>query len=313
MSAAGGPRLVVRNTFLEVFDDSQAAGDAEGGSPRRPRAQTDITDAKLPRKVSYPVDDPTYPLPSDALTSPATAGYGPVHIGGFPEEAHPAFFGKGGPPLLPDPSAQGGVAMPPFPGFGGPFPPPWGCPGMAPGAPSPYAGFPGMPWGYPPAPFPTAAVPQQQQQPGRGGGRQPGQGREGRQAGQRRQGRGFDRRGLWVWRPSGPGCRGLAAAAVPAQRAGRGRLGGRRAGARGAPGLRSRDHGDAPKHPEPVHPGDADYPARRAPVQAELRLRVLADGLQERGQPRLRVREPFDARGCAPVHGDLSGLFQVVI
>jgi len=176
MAATGGPRLVVRNTFLEVFDDSQPFGDSDG--QRRPRAQTDLTDAKLPRKVSYHVEGASVPSPAAAST--AYGGYNPIHIGGFPEEAHAALLGKGGGPLLSAPGAlghhgydalghPGGVGMPPFPGFAGPFPPPWAYPGMAPGAPPPFPGLPGMPWGYPGGGFPPAALPQQQ--PGRGGGR----------------------------------------------------------------------------------------------------------------------------------------------
>mmetsp|Transcript_4119 Transcript_4119/g.13086 ORF Transcript_4119/g.13086 Transcript_4119/m.13086 type:complete len:392 (+) Transcript_4119:135-1310(+) len=170
--ASGGPKLVVRNTFLEVFDDSQPLGDTEG-SQRRPRAQTDTTDAKLPRKVSYPVavDEPAYPLGASG-TSPASASYGPAHLGGLPEETQPGLLGEGGAPLLPAPGAlgaPGGMGMPPFPGFPGYFPPPWGYPGMAPGVPQPFPGFPGMPWGYPGGPLPSDAAPQPQA--GRGGGR----------------------------------------------------------------------------------------------------------------------------------------------
>lgn len=177
MAATGGPRLVVRNTFLEVFDDSPALADSDGAQ-RRPRAQTDLTDAKLPRKVSYPVDgDPAYPLGASAA-SPATASYNPMHIGGFPEEAHAAMLGKGGSPLMPA-AAMGhpAMGMPPFPGFGSPFPPPWGYPGMGNGAPPPFPGLPGMPWGYPAGPFPPAAAAPMPQATGRGGRR--GQGEKG--------------------------------------------------------------------------------------------------------------------------------------
>jgi len=46
----GVPRLVVHNTFLEFDDQSKEEN-------RRPRAQTDITERKAPRKVSYHVDE----------------------------------------------------------------------------------------------------------------------------------------------------------------------------------------------------------------------------------------------------------------
>eukprot|EP00434_Breviolum_minutum_P007881 symbB.v1.2.006954.t1/scaffold416.1/size293898/13 len=45
----GVPRLVVHNTFLELDDQPKEEN-------RRPRAQTDITERKAPRKVSYHVD-----------------------------------------------------------------------------------------------------------------------------------------------------------------------------------------------------------------------------------------------------------------
>mmetsp|Transcript_26699 Transcript_26699/g.84720 ORF Transcript_26699/g.84720 Transcript_26699/m.84720 type:complete len:396 (-) Transcript_26699:255-1442(-) len=172
MAAAGGPRLVVRNTFLEVFDDTPSLGETERAQGR-PRAQTDLTDAKLPRKVSYPVDaDGSYPLLGVGLTAPA-GGYSPVHLGSFAEEspAH-ALHGKGGSPLMPA-GHPGAMGMPPFPGFGGPFPPPWAYPAMGPGAPPPFPGLPGMPWGYPPAPFPVGGCPAPMVQPqgGRGAGR----------------------------------------------------------------------------------------------------------------------------------------------
>lgn len=44
----GGSRLVVRNTFLELLDDTPALGPVES---RRPRAMTDLTDSKDPHKV----------------------------------------------------------------------------------------------------------------------------------------------------------------------------------------------------------------------------------------------------------------------
>mmetsp|Transcript_19296 Transcript_19296/g.42041 ORF Transcript_19296/g.42041 Transcript_19296/m.42041 type:complete len:316 (+) Transcript_19296:66-1013(+) len=49
-AAEGGTKLVVRNTFLELYDDAPALGPVEG----RPRAQTDLTDSKMPQKVDYP-------------------------------------------------------------------------------------------------------------------------------------------------------------------------------------------------------------------------------------------------------------------
>mmetsp|Transcript_102858 Transcript_102858/g.286435 ORF Transcript_102858/g.286435 Transcript_102858/m.286435 type:complete len:400 (+) Transcript_102858:103-1302(+) len=181
--AAHGPRLVVRNTFLEVFDDSPPAGEPEGAQ-RRPRAQTDITDAKLPRKVTYPMEDADPGQQFLGQASPSGAGYSPLHINSFSEESPhvAAMRGKGGPPLMHTPGPLGwtgpaaAMGMPPFP-LAGPFPPPWGYP-VGPGAPPPFPGYPGMPWPYPTAPFPTAAAPMPQPQAGRGAGKR-GQGEKG--------------------------------------------------------------------------------------------------------------------------------------
>lgn len=147
MAKAGGPRLVVRNTFLEVFDDSAPGEDAQP-TKGRPRAQTDITDAKLPRKVSYPVNV-TEEEPHDAQE----AGYSPVHVGGFSEDQASGRFSGAGSHLMPTPGhlgPPGAMGMPPFPGFPGAFPAPWG---YAMGPAGPFPGLPGMPWGYPAGPF----------------------------------------------------------------------------------------------------------------------------------------------------------------
>jgi len=157
MAKAGGPRLVVRNTFLEVFDDSAPGGDAEPAKGR-PRAQTDITDAKLPRKVSYPVN-PTEEEPLDGCGTQAAVGYNPVHVGGFVEDQASGRFPGAGSHLMSTPNPlgpPGAMGMPPFPGFPGPFPAPWAYAAMGPAG--PFSGLPGMPWGYPAAPFGAAGA-----------------------------------------------------------------------------------------------------------------------------------------------------------
>lgn len=163
----GGPRLVVRNTFLEVFDDPPL--EAEGAQQRRPRAQTDITDAKMPRKVSYPMDGQNEQNYFGG-GSPAL-GYGlPPHLGGIPEEMLRDMMSPG---LCPGPG--GFPPMAGMPGYG--FPPPWGFPGaMGPGGmPPPFPGMPGMPpWGFPPMVPPMGGKGQVSNQ---GGGRGAGAGR----------------------------------------------------------------------------------------------------------------------------------------
>jgi len=162
----GGPRLVVRNTFLEVFDDPPL--EAEGAQQRRPRAQTDITDAKMPKKVSYPMDGQSEQNYFGG-GSPVL-GYGlPPHLGGIPEDMMTAALR---PP----------AGFPPMPGYG--FPP-WGMPGM-PGMPPPFPGMPGMPpWGFPPMGMPMGKGNHNQ-----GGGRGGGAGRRQAEKGGGKQDRG---------------------------------------------------------------------------------------------------------------------------
>lgn len=135
VGACGGPQLVVRNTFLEFSDDTQ--GDLEV-THRRPRAQTDLTDAKLPQKVSYHVDaDPS--SPSAGGTMPF---YPPPHFMNVPKDPNHTFPGldtRGA--LMPMP----GPGMAPYPGFAAPWP--WVYPG--PSGMQPFPGF-APPWGYPP-------------------------------------------------------------------------------------------------------------------------------------------------------------------
>eukprot|EP00929_Paragymnodinium_shiwhaense_P108248 TRINITY_DN74575_c0_g1_i1.p1 TRINITY_DN74575_c0_g1~~TRINITY_DN74575_c0_g1_i1.p1 ORF type:complete len:393 (+),score=58.15 TRINITY_DN74575_c0_g1_i1:99-1277(+) len=128
--ADGGPRLVVRNTFLQ-FDDEQTVQQG-----RRPRANTDLTDSKLPQKIGYPLD-PVLDSENGGVVNPlANGGLGnPLMYGGIP-------------PFLP------GVAPGGFdPTYGGLGPLPWGLGGA--GMPVAYNGM--MPpffGSYAPSPLP---------------------------------------------------------------------------------------------------------------------------------------------------------------
>jgi len=175
--SVGGPRLVVRNTFLEFSDDTPNLGDGDVDVPtqRRPRAQTDLTDAKLPRKVSYQVDAEPNP------------GFPPPHLMNVPKDASHGFPGLDprNHPMLPMP----GAGLPPYPGFPAPWP--WVYPG--PGGMQPFPGYP-APWGYPPdaympggcgGPSGLPAMPGHRQQQGQQkGGRQHGE-KAGRRRGSR--------------------------------------------------------------------------------------------------------------------------------
>lgn len=153
----GGPRLVVRNTFLEFFDDTvdgEASPWAGAGGPRRPRAQTDMTGTKMPRKVSYHVADETgYASIAEGGQSPHDCfGFGAISEGG------PGFPGFGMPGDMAMSNAMMSQLGPLGPGclqmpFGG-LPMPGAWPYVFPGGPgSPYPPMPG-PWGYPPMPYP---------------------------------------------------------------------------------------------------------------------------------------------------------------
>mmetsp|Transcript_41259 Transcript_41259/g.76762 ORF Transcript_41259/g.76762 Transcript_41259/m.76762 type:complete len:397 (-) Transcript_41259:146-1336(-) len=138
----GQPRLVVYNTFLEVDDkqDGQAGG--------RPRAQTDITERKMPRKISYHVDEAQQmceespsafgklgPLSEDFPTDPNQVVQGlSMGLGAHPGSsmAAAAAAAQLGHPLLPSMPAPGY-----YPGL----PPAW------------------PPWGHPPQGFPSPALP----------------------------------------------------------------------------------------------------------------------------------------------------------
>lgn len=141
----GGAQLVVRNTFLELFDDTPALGLAEEGAGRRPRAHTDVTDKKLPQKVKYPVDDSRGALggalPSGSFPSMPEEGAAVLDSDGS------SFVGRPGAvmPMAPyhgfDPASMAGAGMQPW----------WDYAGGAAGI-SSYAGgqagyYPS--WGYP--------------------------------------------------------------------------------------------------------------------------------------------------------------------
>lgn len=146
----GGPKLVVRNTFLEFSDENDAADGEAGAVPRRPRAQTDFTGTKVPRKVSYHVSDESgYSLLGAGSQSPGGCfgGFGSISEGG------PAFPGFGMPGDGLNPLGCLGSAGMSLPYGGLPMPGPWpfGFPAGPPG--SPYGPMPG-PWGYPSMPYP---------------------------------------------------------------------------------------------------------------------------------------------------------------
>eukprot|EP00928_Gymnodinium_smaydae_P061180 TRINITY_DN45331_c0_g1_i1.p1 TRINITY_DN45331_c0_g1~~TRINITY_DN45331_c0_g1_i1.p1 ORF type:complete len:429 (+),score=62.64 TRINITY_DN45331_c0_g1_i1:49-1287(+) len=145
---ANGARLVVRNTFLELLDDQPALGPIE--TNRRPRAQTDLTDSKMPQKVGYN----HYGRGGSGGVNSAL-GLGSVAEDGFPPGTSAAdFMHMGIPPFMVPPGPYG------YP----PLPPPHMLPGAweymaaaaAAGVP-PYPGFPPVPWGAPG--FPGGAPP----------------------------------------------------------------------------------------------------------------------------------------------------------
>mmetsp|Transcript_52030 Transcript_52030/g.111355 ORF Transcript_52030/g.111355 Transcript_52030/m.111355 type:complete len:396 (-) Transcript_52030:97-1284(-) len=157
--ASGGPRLIVRNTFLDFYDEAEHDDEAVQ-MPRRPRAQTDITDSKLPQKVTYHGVDYSSIGGPGAWASPSSGGFG--NLGGLPEDMGTLPGPWGG---LPSSTfAAGGLPLGPLPPFG--FPPPgawspWGFPGGpgTPGAmpPPAFPAFPPGPWSYPPAPYAAGA------------------------------------------------------------------------------------------------------------------------------------------------------------
>lgn len=148
--ADANPRLVVRNTFLELFDDEPALGPIE--THRRPRAQTDLTDSKMPQKVHYQNDQEDgavtpgglllhklngglgalsedSPMNSLLTGNPFLMGQPPfmVPYGGYPQHVLPGAWDYAAAA-----SAAGGGRVPPFPCF----PAPWvlpGYPGTSPG------------------------------------------------------------------------------------------------------------------------------------------------------------------------------------
>eukprot|EP00930_Biecheleria_cincta_P002607 TRINITY_DN103611_c0_g1_i1.p1 TRINITY_DN103611_c0_g1~~TRINITY_DN103611_c0_g1_i1.p1 ORF type:complete len:401 (+),score=67.06 TRINITY_DN103611_c0_g1_i1:21-1223(+) len=126
------PRLVVHNTFLEFDDHAVEESETVG---RRPRAQTDITETKLPRKVSYHVDEP-------AQTGPGVGHMG--KLGSVPEvgQDFPGYAGSASDPVFAAAAAAAGFP-PPFPGM-----PPAYFPGLSPGGAWP-------PWGHPQAYLPS--------------------------------------------------------------------------------------------------------------------------------------------------------------
>lgn len=131
------PRLVVHNTFLE-FDDHAAGESATVG--RRPRAQTDITETKLPRKVSYHVEE-------QPTQSSSGVGHSMGKLGSVPEvgQDFSGFAGSASDPMFAAAAAAAAAGLSsPFPGM-----PPAYFPGLSPGGAWP-------PWGhpqsYPPSP-----------------------------------------------------------------------------------------------------------------------------------------------------------------
>lgn len=116
----GGAKLVIRNTFLELFDDTPV----EASSTRRPRAQTDeLHHNRAPRKVSYSA--PTGGTGCTRTSRPAEAavqaavGWPPMGFGQMPGMYMPgmeACGGAGMPPMMMMPPGGG---MPPYPGWGG--------------------------------------------------------------------------------------------------------------------------------------------------------------------------------------------------
>lgn len=133
------PRLVVRNTFLELFDDTPVLGPMGGG---RPRAQTDLTDvagSSLPAQVrpsggSSRRHGRHETTPAGTFPNYGFGGLGPVFEDGTPGApwmGQPPFpmvppFGPGFPPMMPPPwDYPAGVLPPGYPGL-----PPWGFPGQ---------------------------------------------------------------------------------------------------------------------------------------------------------------------------------------
>lgn len=173
--AGRGPKLQVKNTFLDYAEDPLQDDDL--AQKRRPRAQTDISDLKAPRKVSYNIESSSgkaslettaeEPMPrSRTATGVMTPnmrspelGYMPMNLADLTADlaaSAPTMPGGGLPGMLP-PSAAGYPPMPAgFPGYGMPglaglpglpgLPgaPPWGSlyPGVAVGCPMPT--LPGM-------------------------------------------------------------------------------------------------------------------------------------------------------------------------
>jgi len=151
---------VVRNTFLELFDDTSDA--ATSSQVRRPRAQTDITDGRAPRKVSWhPVEpssggggatalappsghwaQPSSPYGGGASCYPPGAGACPVphYLSGIPEMKDGSHHGGGYGGMAGNGMNPAAMMMGGPPGSCGGFPgyePPWW---MYPGPPMPYGG-----------------------------------------------------------------------------------------------------------------------------------------------------------------------------
>lgn len=72
MDASAQRHVVVRNTFLEFSDDAPALESQEPLEPRRKRAQTDLTDMKLPLKVE--LSDNTWQVTRHRLNSSLDGG-----------------------------------------------------------------------------------------------------------------------------------------------------------------------------------------------------------------------------------------------
>mmetsp|Transcript_124424 Transcript_124424/g.175564 ORF Transcript_124424/g.175564 Transcript_124424/m.175564 type:complete len:402 (-) Transcript_124424:123-1328(-) len=138
----GQPRLVVHNTFLEL-DDKQ---DSRGG---RPRAQTDITERKAPRKVSYHVDDGQQMIEESPSGFPKLGSLSedfPAGLSGDPnqvvQELSMGLGGHAGSSMVAAAAAAAQLGHPLLPSV----PSPGYYPGLPPG--------PWPPWGHPAQGFP---------------------------------------------------------------------------------------------------------------------------------------------------------------
>eukprot|EP00927_Polykrikos_kofoidii_P023876 TRINITY_DN21838_c0_g1_i1.p1 TRINITY_DN21838_c0_g1~~TRINITY_DN21838_c0_g1_i1.p1 ORF type:complete len:463 (-),score=82.54 TRINITY_DN21838_c0_g1_i1:237-1625(-) len=95
MAADGGHKLVVRNTFLELFDDTPALGPIE--THQRPRAQT--ADCNLLQKARYPVDAGGATNIGSGMSMGLGEGIGGL-MSAVSEEGMPSSIGYGGSSLM---------------------------------------------------------------------------------------------------------------------------------------------------------------------------------------------------------------------